>query len=97
LLDAVGGEAPGSSNQWIQQQPTLIVPNVGNNVNNNFSVWTDEEFSMEFPQDRFVARRVPSVAYPAQKREKKVVLNYDQDGQLVYEDHTSILGLRRTE
>jgi hypothetical protein len=36
LLDAVGAEVPGSSAQWIQQQPTLIVPNVGNNVHNNF-------------------------------------------------------------
>jgi hypothetical protein len=36
LLDAVGAEVPGSSAQWIKEQPTLIVPNVGNNVHNNF-------------------------------------------------------------
>jgi hypothetical protein len=46
---------------------------------------------MEFLQDRFAARRVPSVAYPTQKREKKVVLKYDQNGKLVYEDLTVIL------
>ena len=97
LLDAMGGEAPGPSAQWIQQQPTWIIPNVGNNVNNNFSVRTGEEFSMEFLQDRFAARRVPTVPDSAQKHEKKVVLNYDQNGHLVYEGLTGILGLRRMD
>jgi len=97
LLDAMGGEAPGPSAQWIQQQPTWIVPNVGNNVNNNFSVRTGEEFSMEFLQDRFAARRVPTVPDLAQKHERKVVFNYDQNGHLVYEGLTGILGLRRME
>ncbi|XP_059431970.1 uncharacterized protein LOC132165430 [Corylus avellana] len=97
LLDAMGGEAPGPSSQWIQQQPTWIIPNVGNNVNNNFSLRTGEEFSMEFLQDRFAARRVPTVPDSAQKHEKKVVLNYDQNGHLVYEGLTGILGLRRMD
>jgi hypothetical protein len=97
LLDAMGGEASGPSAQWIQQQSPWIVPNVGNHVNNNFSVRTGEEFSMEFLQDRFAARRVPTVPDSAQKHEKKVVLNYDQNGQLVYEGLTGILGLRRMD
>lgn len=97
LVDAMGGEVSGSSAQLIQKQPSLIVPNVRNNLNSNFSVRTGEEFSMEFLQDRFSARRVPTVPDMAQKREKKVVLNYDQNGQLVYEDLTGILGLRRID
>ncbi|KAG6657678.1 uncharacterized protein LOC122307291 [Carya illinoinensis] len=93
----MAGEAPGPSGQWIQKQPTLVIPNVGSNVNKNFSVRTGEEFSMEFLQDRAAARRVPNVPNMAHKREKKVLFNYDQNGHLVYEDLTGTLGLSRMD
>ncbi|KAF3946485.1 hypothetical protein CMV_027252 [Castanea mollissima] len=90
----MAGEASGPSAQRIhQQQPTLVMPN----VNNNVSVRTGEEFSLEFMQDRVGARRVPAVANSGQKREKRVVFNYDQNGQLGYEDLTGLLGLRRID
>ena len=91
----MAGEASGLSAQRIhQQQPTLVMPN----VNNNVSVRTGEEFSLEFLQDRVAARRVPAVANSGQKREKRAVFNYDQNGQLGgYEDLTGILGLRRID
>ncbi|XP_035539148.1 uncharacterized protein LOC109006050 isoform X2 [Juglans regia] len=54
-----------------------------------------EEFSTEFLQDRVAARRVPPVPDSTQKREKKVVFNYIENGHLVYEDRNGILGLTR--
>ena len=97
LFDPMAGEVPGSSGQWIQQQKTSVMPNVGNNVNNNVSVRTGEEFSLEFLQDRLAARRVPAGADSGQKREKRVAFNYNQNIQLGYEDLTDILGLRRMD
>ncbi|KAF3954282.1 hypothetical protein CMV_020357 [Castanea mollissima] len=53
--------------------------------------------SLMFLQDCVAARRVSAVANSGQKREKRAVFNYDQNGQLGYKDLTGILGLRRID
>lgn len=93
----MAGEAPGPSGQRIQQQPILVIPDVANNVKNNFSIQTGEEFSMKFLQDRVAATKVPIAPDMAQTREKKILFNYDQNGHIVYEGLTGILGLRRMD
>ncbi|VVA41197.1 PREDICTED: serine/threonine-kinase [Prunus dulcis] len=90
-------EVPGPSGQWIQKKATLVVPNMVKNVHNHVSVQTGEEFSMEFLQDRFAARRGPAVTDMIENCENKVGLNYNQNYQLGYQDLTGILGLRRMD
>ncbi|KAI9180737.1 hypothetical protein LWI28_007681 [Acer negundo] len=93
-------EAPCSSGQWLQQELTSVVPNIGKAVHKNVSVQTGEEFSMEFLQDRVSGRGIPAVpitAPKAQNHEKKVGQNYVQNHQLGYEDLARILGLRRMD
>lgn len=97
LFDSMSNEVPGPSGRWIVQESTPIVSTVVKNVHNNVSVQTGEEFSKEFLQDRLPVRRVTKVADMAQDREKKVVVNGNQNSQLAYEDLTHILGLTRMD
>ncbi|KAI5315553.1 hypothetical protein L3X38_044729 [Prunus dulcis] len=64
-------EVPGLSGQWIQKKATLVVPNMVKNVHNHVSVQTGEEFSMEFLQDHFAARRGPAVTDMVENCENK--------------------------
>ncbi|GLU07873.1 hypothetical protein SLE2022_248120 [Rubroshorea leprosula] len=92
-------EASGPSGKWIQQESTSIVSNVGKNLNNNVSIQTGEEFSMEFLQDRVAMRGIPVVPDTAQIVEKRLGFNQKQnlDHKLAYEDIARLLGLGRMD
>ncbi|KAL5862178.1 hypothetical protein ACOSQ3_003462 [Xanthoceras sorbifolium] len=97
---AMTHEAPCPSGQWLQQELTSPVPNMGRVVHKNVSVQTGEEFSMEFLQDRVSGRGIPAVpitAPKAQNHEIKVGQNYDQNHLLGYEELARILGLGRMD
>ncbi|XVF32244.1 hypothetical protein REPUB_Repub17cG0064800 [Reevesia pubescens] len=91
-------EASSSSDQLIQQESTSVVPNVVKNVNNNnVSVQTGEEFSLEFLQECVGTRGIPVIPDAAQIHEKRVGFNQNQNHQLGYQDLARILGLKRMD
>lgn len=95
------GEVSGPSSQWVQQDLTsgLLINEVPiwKNVNNNVSVQTGEEFSMQFLQDRTTSKVVPTLHGVALNYEKKVGVPEIQNNQLCYEDLARVLGLRRVD
>lgn len=99
--EAMIGEAPCPSGQWFQQESYFAVQEggilTGNNVKNNISVQTGEEFSIEFLQDRAVQRQVPSASDKAQNHEKKNGRNSNLNHQMGYEELNRILGLQRMD
>ncbi|XWS76131.1 hypothetical protein CRYUN_Cryun01aG0150200 [Craigia yunnanensis] len=97
LLGNMIREATSSSDPLIQQESTSVVPNVGKNVNNNISVQTGEEFSMEFLQECVGTRGIPAIPYSAQIHEKRVGFSQNQNQQLGYQDLARILGLKRMD
>ncbi|KAL2540737.1 Protein kinase superfamily protein with octicosapeptide/Phox/Bem1p domain [Abeliophyllum distichum] len=101
LAETMTGEASGPSSQWAQQDLSSGLSingvSVWKNVNNNVSVQTGEEFSMEFLQDRATSRVVPSVHGVALNYEKRVGVPETQNRQICYEDLSRVLGLRRMD
>ncbi|XWS31314.1 hypothetical protein CRYUN_Cryun23aG0066000 [Craigia yunnanensis] len=91
-------EASSSSNQLIQQESTSAVLKVGKNVNNNnISVQTGEEFSMEFIQECVGTRGIPAIPDATQIHEKRVGFNQSQNHKQGYQDIARILGLKRMD
>ncbi|XP_062025388.1 uncharacterized protein LOC133741521 [Rosa rugosa] len=97
LLGTMTGEVSCSSGQWIQQESTPVVQNMGKNARRNVSVQTGEEFSLEFLQDCGAVRRVPSAPDTVLNCEKGAGLNYNQNSTVAYQDLSGILGLKRME
>ncbi|KAL2236369.1 UNVERIFIED_CONTAM: putative serine/threonine-protein kinase [Sesamum indicum] len=99
LAEAMTGEAPGLSSQWVQQDSLDIIHGSGlplwKNVNNNVSVQTGEEFSMKFLQECAAARVQSAVRGVAPNYEERV--GVVQDRQMVYEELARVLGLRRMD
>ncbi|KAE8684604.1 thioredoxin-like protein 4B-like isoform X1 [Hibiscus syriacus] len=91
------GEVPISSDQLIQQEYAPVGPYARKNINNNISVQTGEEFTMEFLKECVGTRGVPTIPDAAQISEMRVVINQNQNQQLVYEDLAQILGLKRMD
>ncbi|WRX10051.1 PB1 domain - like 1 [Theobroma cacao] len=91
-------EVPSPSSHLVQQESTSFVPNVGKNVNNNnISVQTGEEFSMEFLQECVGTRAILAIPDGVQIHEKRVGFNQNQNHQLGYQDLARILGLKRMD
>ncbi|XP_021907336.1 uncharacterized protein LOC110821722 [Carica papaya] len=88
----MASEAPGLSGQHMQQDSTSTYSKTGRNSNNNVSVQTGEEFSMEFLQDRVAARGIHVAPESCQNRPAH---NYNQNHHMGYEDLARILGLKR--
>ncbi|KAK3022866.1 hypothetical protein RJ639_045956 [Escallonia herrerae] len=63
----------------------------------NISVQTGEEFSPEFLRDRVTPRKDPFVNDINHHQQKKVEFNINQNQQLVYEDLSGLLGIRRND
>ncbi|XWS47096.1 hypothetical protein CRYUN_Cryun14cG0124200 [Craigia yunnanensis] len=98
LLGNMIREVTSPSDLWVQQESTSVVPNVGKNVNNNnISVQTGEEFSMQFLHEYVGTRAIPAIPDAAQIHEKRVGLNQNQMHQPGYQDLARILGLKRMD
>ncbi|XVF21421.1 hypothetical protein REPUB_Repub12eG0088800 [Reevesia pubescens] len=96
LLGNMTREVSSSSDQLVLQESTSVV--LGKNVNNNnVSVQTGEEFSMEFIQECVGTRGIPVIPDAAQIYEKRVGFNQNQNHQLGYQDLARILGLKRMD
>ncbi|KAJ0053978.1 hypothetical protein Pint_01589 [Pistacia integerrima] len=94
---AMTGEAPGPSGHWIQQGAASLVPNTGKIMNNNVSVQTGEEFSMEFLQDRVAARGIQPAPIIGQNNELRIGQNYNQNHPQGCGDLARILGFSRED
>ncbi|KAL5702545.1 mitogen-activated protein kinase kinase kinase [Ranunculus cassubicifolius] len=93
-------EVVGPSGRKVQQDSTTGVSSqrypTGQRVhNNNVSVQTGEEFSLNFYQDRTTSRRVANIPDVDQAQLKRGRFNINQNSNVAYEDLTGILGLRR--
>lgn len=88
------------SGQWVQQESVSAISrdgiSAGKTVNNNLSVQTGEEFSMEFIHDRATSKRVP-VPDMAQNHVNVVGVISKQNIPMAYEELTKILGLQRMD
>ncbi|KAA8550653.1 hypothetical protein F0562_002337 [Nyssa sinensis] len=95
IAEAMTSETPGPPGS------TSVVSkdgaSVGKNVNNNISIQTGEEFSVEFLQDRVIPRKVAVVPDVAQNHEKRVALNDNLKCQIGYEELTRIPALKRMD
>ncbi|KAJ0963648.1 hypothetical protein J5N97_028770 [Dioscorea zingiberensis] len=74
-----------------------IPKSAGQKFLNNISVQTGEEFSMDFLQDRHTQRGTPLRPDFPHGHVKRVEFNIGQNFHPNYEEHTGILGLRRSE
>lgn len=97
----MSGEAPCTSGQQFYKDTPVVLNDraaADRNVG-NFCTQTGEEFSTEFLQDRASLRRLAPVMTNVDRHlPKRVGLNYNPNHrQLVYEDITGILGLRRLD
>ncbi|KAL6970626.1 hypothetical protein U1Q18_030320 [Sarracenia purpurea var. burkii] len=94
-------EVPGNSGRQCRNDSAKVVPIEGfyddKGVHNNISIQTGEEFSPEFLRDRFSPRRMPIIIDIDQRLPKRGGFNYAQNNQLVYEDLTGLLGIRRRD
>lgn len=88
-------EVPGALGQQFQTETS----NAGSGSStvtdrnvNNICDQTGEEFSNEFLRDRTAVRSGMNLQQPW-----RVGLNFNQNHRLVYEDHNTILGLRRAD
>ncbi|KAJ7955572.1 Serine/threonine-protein kinase EDR1 [Quillaja saponaria] len=94
------GEAPDTSGQQAYHDSDNVGPSYqipADRNANDISVQTGEEFSSQFLRDRVALRRIPVSNDLDQCQVKKVGFNFNQNYQLVYEDLTGILGLRRMD
>ncbi|THG17756.1 hypothetical protein TEA_008515 [Camellia sinensis var. sinensis] len=93
-------EVPGTSGRQFKNDLAKVVPidelYAGHGLH-NISVQTGEEFSAEFLRDRATPRRVPLMTDMDQRQPKRVGFNFVQNNQMVYEDLTGILGIRRRD
>lgn len=89
---------PRTSGQQLRKDATNDVPS-DTRGSGDRDVQTGEEFSTEFLQDRIAQRGLaPVVTGVDQRQSKRVGFNFNQNNpQLVYEDLTGILGLRRLD
>lgn len=93
-------EVQGTSGRQFNNDSAKVVPidevYKGKDVH-NICLQTGEEFSPEFLRDRISPRRVPLITGTEQRQARRVGFNYDQNNQLVYEDLTGLLGIRRRD
>ncbi|XP_052207071.1 uncharacterized protein LOC127811349 isoform X1 [Diospyros lotus] len=95
----MASEVPGTSGQQFKNHTGKVVPIdeffVDKGVH-NVSIQTGEEFSLEFLRDRVSPRLEP---YPDvdQQQLPRVGSNFFQNNQLLYEDLTSPIGIRRQD
>ncbi|KAI8004826.1 Serine/threonine-protein kinase CTR1 [Camellia lanceoleosa] len=93
-------EVPGTSGRQFKNDLAKVVPidelYAGQGLH-NISVQTGEEFSTEFLRDRATPRRVPLMTDMDQRQPKRVGFNFVQNNQMVYEDLTGLLGIRRRD
>ncbi|XP_057471422.1 uncharacterized protein LOC130760219 [Actinidia eriantha] len=88
-------EVPGTSGQQYKNDSAKVVPineYYADKGVHNVSIQTGEEFSPEFLRDRVSSRRAPVVTDTDQHQPKRMGFN-----QLVYEDLTGLLGIRRRD
>ncbi|XP_057466057.1 uncharacterized protein LOC130755628 isoform X1 [Actinidia eriantha] len=88
-------EVPGTSGRRYKNDSAKVVPIDEYYADKgvlNVSIQTGEEFSPEFLRDRVSPRRAPVVTDTDQHQPKRVGFN-----QLVYEDLTGLLGIRRRD
>lgn len=93
-------EVQGTSGRQFNNDSAKVVPinefYKGKDVH-NICIQTGEEFSPEFLRDRISPRRVPLITEMEQRQARREGFNYDQSSQLVYEDLTGLLGIRRRD
>lgn len=93
-------EVPGTSGRKFNNDLAKVVPidefYTAKDVH-NVSIQTGEEFSPEFLRDRISPRRVPLGNETDQREARRVGFNCDPKNQLVYEDLTGLLGIRRRD
>ncbi|XAR62755.1 Non-specific serine/threonine protein kinase [Bertholletia excelsa] len=94
------GEVPGTSAQKGRDDLGKVVSvdeYFADKDLRNISVQTGEEFSPEFLRVRAIPRRIPKITDLDQKQVKRMGFNFKQNNQLGYEDHASLLGIRKRD